>query len=79
MTFMSKQCAQYQFLNNTNELTSMSIPYKLMKNKFCMIIIAKPWPMKFHTNIKTYAHFCNLIGDKLYVKFSSLNSRHFMQ
>jgi hypothetical protein len=25
----------------------MSIPYKLMKNKFHITIIAKSWPMKF--------------------------------
>jgi hypothetical protein len=28
-------------------MTSMSIPYKLMKSKFCTTIIAKSWPMKF--------------------------------
>jgi hypothetical protein len=45
---MSKQCARYQCSNNISSwMTSMFIPYKLMKNKFCMITIAKLWPIKF--------------------------------
>jgi hypothetical protein len=28
-------------------MTSMSIPYALMKNKICTTIIVKSWPMKF--------------------------------
>ncbi len=48
MTFMFKQCWWHQCSNNTNRwMTSMSSPYKLMKNTFCMTIIAKSWPMKF--------------------------------
>jgi hypothetical protein len=43
---------------NTNRwMTSMFIPYEPMKNRFCKIIIAKSWPMKFVMCIHIYKRF----------------------
>jgi hypothetical protein len=48
MTFMNKQCIVHQYSNITSRwMTSVSIPYEPMKNKFHTTIIAKLWPMKF--------------------------------
>jgi len=37
-------------------MTSKFIPYKPMKNKFCMTIIAKLWPMKFVMESSSLPH-----------------------
>jgi hypothetical protein len=64
MAFMFKQCTQHQGLNNTDRcLTSVSIPYKPMKWKFCMNIIAKSWPMKFVMIIIHISSLTNLKED----------------
>jgi hypothetical protein len=48
MTFVFKQYAQHWCSNNTSKwVTSMSISYKLMKNRLCMIVIVKSWLIKF--------------------------------
>jgi hypothetical protein len=48
MTFMYKQCTQYQCSNNTSRwMTYVFISYKPMKSKFCTTIITKLWPIKF--------------------------------
>jgi len=60
MTFVSKQCAQYQCSNNINRwITFMCIPHKPMKNKFHAIIIAKTWPIKFvmHAHWTKWMHW----------------------
>ncbi len=47
-TFMFKQCTWHQCSNNTSRwMTSMSIPYEFMNNRFHMIIIAKLWFILF--------------------------------
>jgi hypothetical protein len=65
MTFVFKQCTWHRCSNNISRLmTFVFIPYGPMIFFFCMIIIAKLWPMKFvmqgcqyhfHTS-KTYLH-----------------------
>jgi hypothetical protein len=68
MTFVSKQCTRHQCSNNTNSwMTSVSIPYEPMKNKFCMIIIAELWPMKFVIWGATWPSFGTNLGVKMKV------------
>jgi len=48
MTFVFKQCAWHQCSNNTSRwMTSMSIPYEIMKSRFHMINTAKLWSILF--------------------------------
>ncbi len=48
MAFVFKQCAWHWCSNNiSRRMTSMSIPYELMKSRFHMIIIAKLWSILF--------------------------------
>ncbi len=68
MTFVSKQCTWHRCLNNTSSwMTSVSIPYEPMKRKFCMIIIAKLWPMKFMMWRATWPRFGANLGVKMKV------------
>jgi len=45
-------------------MTFMSIPYKPMKSKICITIIAKLWPMKFVMICHLYVVDIFLIGNK---------------
>ncbi len=64
------------FKNTNKWMTFVSIPYELIKNKFCTTIITKFWPMKsmiIAPNVNMdVVHACNKIHDGYMVRWNGV-------